>query len=139
MMPHQEDIARYLVTQAIGAFGGNTDWSIHVNVEPANPDRVITLYATTGFEPDTDELDLLQLGFQVRTRTARLGNVVNVYREAFEKQEAIRDLLILTQPIITANSTFLWIMMDTEIQTIGRDELDRHLIVTNYRAVRQRV
>jgi hypothetical protein len=142
MMPHQEDIARYLVAQGLGVLGGDADWGIHVNVEPAAPHRVITVYATDGLGsdgPDTDELDILRVAFQVRTRSGRLGETGNVYSEAFAKQEAIRDKLILPNgPLVTANSTFHFISMTSDIVPIGRDENDRHLIVANYRANRER-
>lgn len=139
MMTHQEDLARWLVAELVGPFGTNVSWSIHVNSEPAEPDRVITVYATPGDGPDTDELDLLHVGFQVRTRSGRVGQNANAYQEAFEKQEVIRDKLILpTDVLVTANSTFVGIFMVGDIIPINRDELDRHIIVANYRAIRER-
>lgn len=140
MMPPQEAIARYLASQGIGAFGGDFDWGIHVNFQPATPHRTITLYAyDLGSGPDTEQLDLLRVGIQVRVRSGQLGEAVDVYQEAHEKQEAIRDLLILPlAPLLSEGRTFRWLTMTTDIIPIEVDDNRRHHLAVSYLAVVER-
>lgn len=139
-MPHQEAIGRYLASQGIGAFGGDNDWGIHVNREPALPHRVVTVYAVDAGEgPDTDELDLLRVGMLVRVRSGQLGEAVDVFQEAFEKQETIRDLLILPLvPLVTNGRTFRFITALSDIIPTEVDDNDRHVLTANFRALLER-
>jgi len=123
------DLALYLVTAGVGAFGGEAAWSVNVAVEPVSPPEAITLYDTGGGEPDTDELTDFLPTFQVRVRGPN-------YATAYSKQEAIRNLLILPEPIVVDSSQFVGIQMSSDIICIGRDESDRFLLVANYRARR---
>ena len=84
-----------------------------------------------GLEPDTDQLDLLRPTVQVRTRSLNFAS-------SFAKHEAIRNLLTLPGRIVTADSTFVMINLDTEITDIGRDDNDRHILTANYRMIRER-
>lgn len=124
------DVALYLQTQGIGTFGGGTAFSIHVGTEPAAPNDVVTLYDTGGPGPDTVEMDLMQPTFQVRTRSAS-------YPAGYDKQEQIRDLLLASGSKTMATSRFVLIVMTSEIAGIGRDDNDRHIMVANYRAIRE--
>lgn len=130
-------IALYLASNGAGTFGGAAKWSINVSREPVNPPEAVTLYDTGGEGPDTDELDLLGPTFQVRVRGPN-------YAEAYAKHEAIRDLLILDQPITvtppgaSVPAEFIGIVMQSDILAIGRDENDRHLLTANYRATKVR-
>jgi hypothetical protein len=123
------DLAVYLSTapQSVGTFGGSSGWSVNVAAEPATPATAITLYDTAGGESDTDELDSMPR-FQVRVRGP-------VFADCYSKQKAIRDLLLLPEPITTAESTYL-IQMSGEIESIGRDDSNNYLLVANYRARR---
>jgi len=124
-------LALYLAANGQGTFGGSSKWSINVSREPVAPAEAVTLYDTGGDGPDTDELDLLNSTFQVRVRS---GN----YAEAYAKQEAIRDLLILPAPIVQGTAEFIGIVMTSDILAIGRDENDRHILTANYRATKVR-
>ncbi len=123
------DLAVYLSSapQSVGAFGGNAAWCINVAAEPAAPPQAITLYDTAGNEPDTDQLDSMPR-FQVRVRAP-------IFADAYTKQAAIRDLLLLPEPLTTSESHYL-IQMASDIESIGRDDGNNFLLVANYRARR---
>lgn len=125
-----QDVAIYLVAGgASPARGGNSAWSSHVAAEPAAPDSVVTVYDTGGQDPDTEQLDMERPTFQVRVRSAS-------YDDAYQKQREIRDLLIYDAPIDMTTSRFIGISMTTDILSIGRDDLSRHVLVVNYAAIR---
>lgn len=124
------DIALYLVSKGVGAFGGNAQWAISVSSEAADPSDVITLYDTGGTEPDTDELDLFLPTFQVRVRAAD-------YTAAWNKQKQIRDFLINPAPLIAATSHFITVAMSGDVLSLGFDRLNRHLLTSNYRSIRK--
>jgi hypothetical protein len=121
------DLAIYLASQGVGSYPG----TISVNVEPADPVDVVTIYDTGGDSPDTDQLDLLRPTFQVRVRSMDP-------EAGYEMQERIRDLLMLPGRIVTVNSAFVVITPTSDVAHIGRDDNDRHLTTLNYSAIRER-
>ncbi|MGE0366935.1 MAG: minor capsid protein [Phycisphaerales bacterium] len=124
------EVAQYLASQSVGTFGGNSLWSIHVAREPSGPDDVITVYDTGGEEPDTDEMDLYRPSFQVRTRSVD-------YLEGFQKQEAIRSLLILPNSLVMGTHRYVSVNMSSDILPIGSDDNNRYLITANYRCMKE--
>lgn len=128
-MSTAKQIADYLVLNTVGAFGGSADWSINVGAEPGLPDNCITIYDTGGQEPDTDEVDLLRPSFQVRVRCRS-------YLEGISKQGVIRDLL--STPATTLISGYIALWLTSDVQSIGRDDNGRHILVANYRAIKER-
>lgn len=122
------DIALFLAEQGEGYWGGNREWCISVNGEPASPDDAITIYDTPGGEPDTDELDIFRPSLQVRVRS-------HSWQKAYNKQIAIRDLLIF-DPVDAASSYFELIVMSSDVMSLGKDDSNRHLLTANYRARR---
>jgi hypothetical protein len=128
-------IALFLATRGVGTFAGNVGWSINVAGEPASPPNTVTIYDTGGEGPDTDELDWLRPTLQIRVRAES-------YAEGYAKQEKIRDLLVLDQPIAITHKgkqyEFIGVAMQSDILAIGRDESDRHLLTANYRAIKVR-
>lgn len=120
-----EDVARYLVAKGVGAFAGSGRWCVNFAAEPAAPpDDVVTVYDTGGADPDTDELDS-RPSFQVRVRC-------KVYKEGYAKQKEIRDFLLLTAPLLMADSEFTYVNMTSDILSIGRDDANRFLLTANY-------
>lgn len=120
------DIALYLAANSIGVFGSD----LFTATEPATPDRVITTYDYPGGNPDTDELDVRLVNFQVRVRSAD-------YNEAYQLQDAIVALLIMpVNGIIAETSRFSLIVLNSDIATLGRDSNQRHILVASYRARR---
>src|SRR5690606_5811001 len=84
-----DELAHYLEDRGIGLFGGNADWSIHIDREPFAPDRVVTLYDTGGSANVSIDPEIRNPTFQVRVRGL-------TFSEAYEMQELISQ--ILTQP-----------------------------------------
>lgn len=125
-----KDLAKWLAGQGgLGAFGAETDFSVYAIMEPEQkPSQVVTLYDTGGGGPDTDDLNPHNVTFQVRTRCAR-------YSDGYDIQVIIRDLLLASQPACE-DSTFLGIMMTSDVAGIGRDENNRFLLTANYAAIR---
>lgn len=126
------DLVLYLVSQGVGAFGGEGDWSLHVSGEPATPENVITLYDTAGGDLDTDEQDVWQPSIQVRVRGKN-------YNAAYQKQVVIQKLLTRPglDPVIDAEtSRFTGVMMTSDVLSLGRDENKLYLLTANYRARR---
>jgi hypothetical protein len=121
------DLAVYLAAQGLGTYPG----TISVHVEPADPPNVVTLYDTGGLQPDTDELDLMRPTFQVRVRNT--DPVAN-----YETQERIRNLLMLSGRIVTADSAFVMIIPSSDIASLGNDDTGRFLTTLNYTAIRER-
>lgn len=122
------DIANYLANSGVGTLNGTTSWRVGIASEPEDPDDTVTVYDYPGAEPDTDQLDILRSNFQVRVRSAN-------YQSAYDKQVAIRDLLIHT-PISAESSIFSLVVMQSDIAPIGRDDRERWLLVANYRCRR---
>lgn len=134
MIPIAEEIGRYVAAQLGVEFGGVKRWGVFAHWEPDKKgdghDNVITVYGTGGDGPDTDELDPRPT-FQVRTRSVS-------FADGQDKQEEIRDLLILTQPFVTEHSTFVGIVATGDILPIGKDDNGRFLLTANYRAIKER-
>ena len=128
-MSAAHELALYLATEGVGAFGGSGDWGLHVSREPFAPDNVITLYDTGGGPAPNYNLQLREPTIQVRTRSIS-------YASGFAKQESIFALLnaIKTQQISGRSYIGVWII--GEILSIGRDDNDRHLLTANYRIQR---
>lgn len=128
------DIAVYLAAQGVGTLGGSTAWSINISREPNKPDRSVTIYDTGGAEAFPD-IDLFTPSVQIRVRAE-----ATAYPTAFDKHEEIRDILIQAQNVTlgAANDTrYLGFWLEGDIQSIGRDENDRHILTANYRIERQ--
>lgn len=121
------DLAVYFASNGIGSFPG----TIAVNVEPADPANVITVYDTGGQEPDTDQMDLMQPTFQVRVRNTDPAVCYSI-------QETIRNLLMLPGRVVTADSAFVMITPSSDIASLGNDDTNRFLTTLNYRAIRER-
>lgn len=124
------NVALYLATNAVGTFGGATEYSIHVGAEPASPAKVITIYDTPGGEMDTDDLSLMRPSFQVRVRTTN-------YLEGIAKQEEIRNLLVMPYGVTMNGNEYILVAQTSDIATIGRDEEGRQVFVSNYRSIKE--
>ena len=124
------DIALLIAAASIGTFGSESAWGVFVGREPAKPDSCITVYDTSGGEPDTDELDWFRPTFQVRVRGVS-------YQDAYDKQIAIRDALIYASPVDVTGGRFVGIMMTSDVMSIGGEDSKRHILTANYRAIRE--
>lgn len=133
-----DELAHYLEDRGIGLFGGNADWSIHIDREPFAPDRVVTLYDTGGSANVSIDPEIRNPTFQVRVRGL-------TFSEAYEMQELISQ--ILTQPgsdhasfeRVIGGHVYLLIVRTSDILSLGRDENDRIRLTANYQAMRQQL
>lgn len=133
-----DELAHYLEDRGIGLFGGNADWSIHIDREPFAPDRVVTLYDTGGSVNVSIDPEIRNPTFQVRVRGL-------TFSEAYEMQELISQ--ILTQPgsdhasfeRVIGGHVYLLIVRTSDILSLGRDENDRIRLTANYQAMRQQL
>lgn len=124
------EVALFLASQGVGTLGGDTGWCIGVGREPITPETAVTVYDTGGEDPDTDEQDLLRPTFQVRVRSSS-------YLNAYDKQEEIRDLLLPPSRFVMGSSLYVGVWMSSDVLSIGQDDNDRHLLVANYRAIKE--
>jgi hypothetical protein len=132
MSPARE-LAEHLKDAGIvPAVGGSAPWSVHVSREPPNPDAVVTLYDTGGFDAVLiDEADILSHPtIQVRVRCRN-------YDDGYAKHEAIKDELVLPTHRVIGDHRYVGIYPQGDITGIGRDDQDRQLITANYRILRQ--
>lgn len=133
-----DELAHYLEDRGIGLFGGNADWSIHIDREPFAPDRVVTLYDTGGSVNVSIDPEIRNPTFQVRVRGL-------TFSEAYEMQELISQ--ILTQPgsdhasfeRLIGGHVYILIVRTSDILSLGRDENDRIRLTANYQAMRQQL
>lgn len=117
-------------TDLAGVIGSSAGgWSVFVGNRPATPDNCIALYDTGGEEPDTDSLTDYRPHVQIAARSMD-------YAAAYSRLAGIRDALIQTQPIEATDSVFEFVMMVSEILSIGRDENNRHILTANFRCRR---
>lgn len=123
------DIAQFLATNSVGTHPPSTGWGIVYGKEPSTPDDVITVYDyPNGVGVDTDEQNVYDVSFQIRTRS-------NDYDAAYAKQEAIRDLLI-TSNELTLSTSKAAVSMSSGIFSLGQDQNERFILVSSYRAIR---
>lgn len=123
------DIAEYLASQSVGPLLGTTQWAINYNGEMIDPADTITIYDTGGGFPDTDDLDIDEVNFQVRVRAVNLN-------DGWAKHRQIRDFLIFSAPLACATSEFSMIVQTSDFGTIGTDKGERHILTANYRGRR---
>lgn len=126
------ELATYLASQGVGIFAGNDmdEWAISVGIEPASPDKVVTLYDEGGGEPDTDDLDIFRPLVRIRVRGPKGAG----YVDAYAKHEEIRDLLITPAPLITQEIYFVGLRLASDIASQGKDDNERPVLAAVYEA-----
>lgn len=126
-----EDLKDKLVAQGVGTFAASSGWSISIGHEYADPHTTITLYDTSGGEPNPKHL-LDEPNVQVRVR-ADPGDQPGAYAKA---REVMNTLLGLPQE--TINGTVyvgIWALNDPYL--LGYDDNQRPLYTVNFRLVRE--
>lgn len=124
-----DDVAAFLIAEGLGGEEPDDAWPVFVSREPESPDAAITVYDTGG-DQDTNELDYRPT-FQVRVRSAS-------YPAAYEKAAAIRDALVIPNALTLGEVDYQGVFLVSDVSPIGRDDNDRHLLVMNFRAIRDR-
>ena len=122
------DLALYLDDLSVGTFGGENDWCLNVNGEPATPNNAITIYDTGGLGPDTDQLDIERPTVQIRVRGSS-------FPDAYGKQKLIQGLLIFSSHEMET-SNVSGIVQTSDIAAIGRDDKGNHIVTANYQLMR---
>ncbi len=123
------DIAEYMELSGAGLGVLGTD--LFIGNEPENPDFVITVYDTGGTSPNArflrDEPTV-----QIRVR-GKPGD----YLSAWTKAQDIKDALLGLGTQVLSGTNYVMFLQVGDVQSIGRDENDRPLIVTNWQLVRE--
>ena len=136
------DISSYLVSQGLGAKGGQSDWAIYRNQTPASgqdngvaSDNVITLTDTSG-PPPARTMNASQklaqfTGLQIMAR----GTVQNA---VYERLKLIYDNINSIEKWITINNTiYMNFQPMSDINIIARDERQRWIWTVNYQVIRK--
>lgn len=125
--PPSFDIATFLDAQGVGVVG--TD--IFVGREPSEPDFVTTIFDTPGPPPNPKFLrDEPQVQCRVR-------GAVNDYDGAWVQAQLIKDTLLGVQPQIINGTDYVLFVQTTDIFSLGYDENNRVMIVSNWQLVRE--
>ena len=102
--------------------------NVFVSREPSSPDETITLYDTPGGSPLDYSLDFRQPNIQVRIRAID-------YKDAFTNQGLVFNFLTSTEKQ-TSNFRYVGFELVGDFSSLGRDEKDRVVTVSNYRVLR---
>ncbi len=131
MNPTSVDIKDLLVIGAHGVFAATTGWSIHIGVEPDNPDTTITLYDTPA-EPANPKFLLDFPRWQIRVR-----GTGNSYPTTYAKALQIRDALLGLPSQTLGGTVYVGIYLVNDIFFLQQDKASRPIFVSNWRAFRQ--
>lgn len=132
--PVTEDIKDVLVDESIGGFAASSGWSITIGKMVNDPDTMITLYDTGGFDQTalfgSDPLERPVIDIQIRASS---------YSTAYEKARAIDEILNLmdvSENAILSALNYVGIFRSTDIFFIGYDENNRPIFGMHYRIMR---
>jgi hypothetical protein len=117
------DIKDFLVAAGVGTFG--TD--LFVSEEPQDPDAVVTVYDTGGFDSEAS-YEYERPTVQVRIRGAKGG-----YIAAANKAIAIKAELHGKYSETINNARYIGIWMQGDILPLGDDEKGRPVLTVNFR------
>lgn len=112
-----------LETAGLGVVGSASGWSIHGALEPAQPDKTITVYDTGGAMPEPD-CNLSHPTVQIRARAPG-------YTEAYDQLAACRDELIGPTRFTAGGATYVGAWGAGDIQSLGQDDNRRFRLVMN--------
>lgn len=129
MNPPSAILKDFLVTEGIGVFGAATGWSIHVGVEPEEPDTTITLYDTPGEEPNPKWL-VDYPHWQIRVRGAP-----NSYLGGYNKAAEVKAAMLGLPSQELGGIIFAGIYVITDIFLLMNDKKGRPIFVTNWRGI----
>lgn len=128
------ELRAYLIAQGVGASGSTADWSVYAGVQPARPNRAITLYETGGFQDEMHESNpITRPTFQVEVR----GNGSSDYLTVRAKVDAAQTAL-LNAGTTSLGWRYVTIQQQSQPLSLGLDVNQRPRIVQNYLALRSR-
>jgi hypothetical protein len=122
-----KEIRDYLVSANVLPTSLAAEWSCHVASEPEKPNNTVTIYDIGGLGVDTDELDLVTDGVQVRVRCVK-------YEEGYAKQVAIRKALNVAA-FDGSGRRVIGVTPEGTINSLGKDDNRRFLIVSDFRVL----
>ena len=142
MKPIAEDIKSILVTAGVGSATPTADWSIHIGTEPAQPNKVLTIYDTggegSGYYLNSAKKPTVYDTFQVRVRGM-------TYTEAYAKLSSVLDALDQKNHFTLAGlgsgetTKYGGIFMLGRPVSLPKDDNGRSLWVVNFRVVREKI
>lgn len=131
--------ASWLLTQrGVGTTGTPTgsEWLIRIGWMPDQPDEIIALYDSGGFNPNTKWL----LDFV--TVQAIIRGSVHGYPTAYAKAQAVKDALLGLDPqAIGDGADQVWwsgVTMLADIAFVKNDDKNRPLFSINFRILQER-
>lgn len=123
------DIKDILEAGSIGTFGATSGWSIRISREDGEPDQMITIYDTGGFESDPKN-NIDQPTVQIRIR----GNPQD-YVNTRAKAMAIRALLHGPARQTVNGTVYVGIWLTGDIVFLRYDDNNRPIFTLNFRIV----
>lgn len=127
-----DEFAEMLQTYGHGTIASSVGWNIAVGRENGEQNTVITCYDTGAFS-DADPRYMRDFPtVQIRVR----GNVGD-YAGAFLKQEQIKETLIGRTAESVGTALYVGIYLLSDILSLGYDDNNRPIIVSNWRSVRE--
>jgi hypothetical protein len=128
MKPMTEDVLEILTDSGAAALGLTFKSNLFVASEPAEPDAVVTLYDTGGYDPDI-HVTLDRPTLQIKARN-------NSYLAGYAVLEAVRRYLATQLNRTVSGTRYLAFWPVGDINALGRDEKNRALFTINFRTMR---
>lgn len=128
------DVAQYLVSEGVGAFGGDLDWAIGIDRLPDSPANAIAIYDTGGPGPIVTDTDFRQPTIQVRVRGLDWPAVRARQAEIYDllQQPGTTD----APPRLLGEHEYVAMNLQGDILSLGADDGDRYNLVANYSLMR---
>jgi hypothetical protein len=127
-----DGIKDILVESSIGVFAPYatlSDWYIGIGRQIDKPNRMITIYDTSGLPPEPG-MDINYPGIQIVVRSEPNG-----YKDGHQKARDIRDAL-LGRPSETRNGDiFASITMTSDVIPLGVDANERYEFALNFQLI----
>lgn len=122
-----EDIGAILALDSLGTLG--TD--IFIGKEPEVNILSITVYDTGGFQPNPAWLR------EEPTVQCMVKGLPGAYSTAWAKAQAIKDSLLGRPPTTVDTINYIYFVQVGDIISLGRDEKERPIIVSNWHLARE--
>jgi len=140
MKPASEDIKDMLVAGGIGVFGAASGWSINIGVEPSKPnapDTTLTIYDTGGsllYTMTNTDNPVMYNTFQLRVRA---NGYVAGYQKLLAASKVLENQTTYVNDDDTYDVSYYTIKRTTDIMSLGEDDNDRKIWVTNFQTTRR--
>jgi len=129
--PASKDLLDLLDNAGVGTPGASSGWGLFIGEEPAEPDQAITLYDTSGGEPNAKWL-LDEPHVQCRIRGAR-----HDYPGAHSKAQEVMDTLLGLPQQTQGGTVYVGIWALNSPFFLESDDNRRAIFTVNFRIVRE--